>query len=983
MKKLYTLIFLMYTIGLTAQEYFPKNDGVKTDNQNHIVFTNATIHLDPNKVIENGSLLIQKGKVVNSGQNISIPKNALIIDLKGKSIYPSFIDVYTDFGITSPKVNSNKSSSVQYDSKRQGYYWNEHITPEKAAVNSFEFNDKKAAELLKEGFGVVNTHDLQGIIRGSGVLVALNTKRTNNERILSSKSVQYLSFDKSKFSKQSYPTSLMGSMALLRQTYLDASWYAQGAISTTDLSLEALNNNKSLKQIFYAGEKRNSLRAHQIAQEFGIEYILFGGGNEYELIDNIKATNATYILPLNFPKPFDVENPFETEYINLSDMRDWNQAPSNPGVMASNGVSFAFSSYGLKSISDFKKHILKSIEYGLDKKTALAALTTVPAKILNKTDELGHLNNGAYANFIITSGDLFNEKTIVYENWVQGEPFVINSLDQLNIDGNYTFNLDQKEYELRIENSVSKPKITIKSDDKAISNKSSFKNNWLSIHLETNKDPKEFNRLLALIEAPETIQGTAINSKGIKNVWAVSEKKADTLKKKTEEHKVPYLSPVTFPNNAYGFDSPPQQQSILFKNVTVWTNENEGILDNTDVLIKDGKITKIGKNLKAGKAEEIDGTGKHLTSGIIDEHSHIATISTNESGQNSTAEVSMSDALNFEDINIYRNLAGGVTQAQILHGSSNPIGGRSAIIKLKWGETTKGLLDQEAPKFIKFALGENVKQSNWSSYSRFPQTRMGVEQLYVDYFQRAKEYDKIKKSGIAYRKDIEMEVLAEILNGERFISCHSYVQSEINMLMKVAEQFDFNVNTFTHILEGYKVADKMKLHGAGGSTFSDWWAYKYEVNDAIPYNAAIMHSQGVITAINSDDAEMSRRLNQEAAKSMKYGGVSEEDAWKFVTLNPAKLLHIDDRVGSIKVGKDADVVLWTGHPLSITSKAEKTLIEGRVYFDLQNDLEMRNKMKVEKNKLISLMLTEKKEDNDTQKAKKKENRINHCDTVDF
>jgi imidazolonepropionase-like amidohydrolase len=328
-------------------------------------------------------------------------------------------------------------------------------------------------------------------------------------------------------------------------------------------------------------------------------------------------------------------------------------------------------------------------------------------------------------------------------------------------------------------------------------------------------------------------------------------------------------------------------------------------------------------------------------------------------------------------------LAGGVTQSQILHGSANPIGGRSAIIKLKWGETSNNMIDKNAPKFIKFALGENVKQSNWNSFSRFPQTRMGVEQVYTDYFQRAREYDLIKKSGNAYRKDIEMEVIAEIINKERFISCHSYVQSEINMLMKVAENFNFNINTFTHILEGYKVADKMKAHGAGGSTFSDWWAYKYEVNDAIPYNAAIMHSQGVLTAINSDDAEMSRRLNQEAAKSIKYGGVSEEDAWKFVTLNPAKLLHIDDKVGSIKVGKDADIVLWSGHPLSVNSKAEKTIIEGKIYFDLERDSEMRKAIKIERNKLINLMLLEKSKGKETQSPKKKENKINHCDTVEF
>ena len=375
--------------------------------------------------------------------------------------------------------------------------------------------------------------------------------------------------------------------------------------------------------------------------------------------------------------------------------------------------------------------------------------------------------------------------------------------------------------------------------------------------------------------------------------------------------------------------------------------------------MKNGKIKKIGTNLSAKNTLIIDATGKHLTAGIIDEHSHIAAASINEGGQNSSAEVTIEDVLDPEDINIYRNLAGGVTTIQILHGSANPIGGRSAIIKPKWGSDADGLLYKDAPKFIKFALGENVKQSNWQSYSRFPQTRMGVEQLYVNYFTRAQEYEDKKKSGKTYRYDEEMEVLVEILNNERFISCHSYVQSEINMLMKVAERFNFRVNTFTHILEGYKVADKMEEHGVGASTFSDWWSYKYEVIDAIPYNASIMTNAGVIVAINSDDAEMSRRLNQEAAKSVKYGGMSEEDAWKMVTLNPAILLHLDDKVGSVKVGKDADLVLWSDHPLSVYAKAEKTLIEGAVYFDIKKDKQQRKAIQKEKNKLVNLMRNEK------------------------
>jgi len=258
---------------------------------------------------------------------------------------------------------------------------------------------------------------------------------------------------------------------------------------------------------------------------------------------------------------------------------------------------------------------------------------------------------------------------------------------------------------------------------------------------------------------------------------------------------------------------------------------------------------------------------------------------------------------------------------------------------------------------------------------------MGVEQLFIDYFNRAKEYDKIKKSGQEYRKDLELEVLAEILNKEMFISCHSYVQSEINMLMKVAEKFDFNINTFTHILEGYKVADKMKDHGVGASTFSDWWAYKFEVNDAIPYNAAILHNVGVTTAINSDDAEMSRRLNQEAAKTIKYGGMSEEDAWKTITLNPAKLLRIDDKVGSIKIGKDADVVLWNQNPLSVYAVAEKTIIDGAIYFDKERDKMLRKEIKQERALLINMMMEEKNKGGKTQAVKRKVKTLLTCESI--
>lgn len=430
----------------------------------------------------------------------------------------------------------------------------------------------------------------------------------------------------------------------------------------------------------------------------------------------------------------------------------------------------------------------------------------------------------------------------------------------------------------------------------------------------------------------------------------------------------------------------------MFKNATVWTNEKEGVLTETDVLIKNGKIAAVGKNLSDASATVIDAKGKHITSGIIDEHSHIAiSKGVNEMGHNSTAEVTIQDVVNSEDINIYRDLAGGVTISQLLHGSANPIGGRSAIVKWKWGSSPDEMLYKNQPKFIKFALGENVKQANWGidNPTRFPQTRMGVEQVFTDYFQRAKEYDENwkkfnagSKKGKAPRVDLDLQTIAEIINKERFITCHSYVESEILMLMNVTEKFNFRVNTFTHILEGYKVADKMKEHGVGASTFSDWWAYKFEVNDAIPFNGPIMHNAGLVVAYNSDDAEMSRRLNQEAAKAVKYGNISEEDAWKFVTLNPAKLLHIDDKVGSLKVGKDADVVLWSDNPLSIYAKAEKTIIEGVVYFDIEKDAEKQLAITKERSLLIGQMLQEKNKGAGTQQPTRKEKKEYHCDTLE-
>ncbi|WP_194552661.1 amidohydrolase family protein [Zobellia nedashkovskayae] len=980
-KRLITAVILFYGLTAFSQDYFPTNEGVKAKNTNYTAFTNAKIFVTPNQVIPSGTLLIQNGKVVEAGKTVNIPKNTVVVDLNGKSIYPSFIDVYSGFGVEKPEKAKGEGRSAEYEPSRSGYYWNDHVMPENDAVTKFNYDDTVAETLRKVGFGVVNSHIHDGIARGTGVLVALNSTGNNADRILDDRSGQYFSFNKSIAKKQSYPSSLMGSMALLRQMYHDEKWYTQGSVVSKDMSLEALTRNKSLVQFFEAGDKGNVLRADGIGDAFGVQYVILAGGNEYERVSDIKASNAQLILPLDFPEAYDVSDSYAATYVSLGDMRHWNQAPANPKILADNDISFSFTLYDLKSPAEFKEKIMRAIAYGLDKTTALQALTTVPAQILGKSGQVGSLVKGSYANFLIASGDIFDKNTILYENWVQGTKNVISDISLVDIRGEYTLSVASEEFKVSIKGTVDKPKVTVKKDTVTLKSKLAYSDNWLELSFLDLKKAGSY-RMTGFVGKTNTkLNGKAVLPTGDETSFSAVKAAPFKEKKKDSKQEIPKLANLTYPNVGYGYDAIPKSENVLFKNATVWTSEEDGILENTDVLVKNGKIIKVGQNISAGGAKVVDAAGKHLTAGIIDEHSHIAALAVNESGQNSSAEVKMEDVVDNEDKGIYHALAGGVTSLQLLHGSANPIGGRSAILKLKWGESAENMIYNNSPKFIKFALGENVKQSNWGSYSRFPQTRMGVEQLFDNYFQRAKEYEITKKSGAAYRYDEEMETLVEIMNGERFISCHSYVQSEINMMMKVAEKFGFRVNTFTHILEGYKVADKMKEHGAGAGTFSDWWAYKFEVNDAIPYNAAIMHDQGITVAINSDDAEMIRRLNQEAAKTIKYGGMTELEAWKMVTINPAKLLHIDDRTGSIKQGKDADLVLWSGNPLSIYAKAEKTMIDGAIYFDIEKDKELRNKVSKERNELVNQMLGEKEKGKKTQEPKQSKKQLMHCDTL--
>ena len=414
----------------------------------------------------------------------------------------------------------------------------------------------------------------------------------------------------------------------------------------------------------------------------------------------------------------------------------------------------------------------------------------------------------------------------------------------------------------------------------------------------------------------------------------------------------------TLPLSVVHGQAPADQNPMetLIRNATVLTI-TRGVLANTDVLIRRGKIAGVGKNLTAGAATRIiDGTGKYVMPGIIDCHSHSMLDTINEGTLAVTSMVRTQDVLNPNDVDLYRELAGGVTTINLLHGSANPIGGLNTVVKIKYGRPASEFIFPGAMPGIKFALGENVKRSSSPNQPgiqrRYPNTRMGVEEVIRDAFTRARDYKKGwdeyraavakgQKDLIPPRRDLQLEPLVEVLEGKRYVHAHCYIASEILMLISLADEFGFKIKTFQHVLEGYKVAKEIAQHGAGASIFADSWGYKIEAYDAIPYTAAIMTRAGVVVSMNSDSDERARRLNIEAAKAMHWGDLTEEQALKLVTINPAIQLGIQDRVGSIEIGKDADLAIWNGHPFSVYSRVDTTFIDGDVYFDRQQDLARR------------------------------------------
>ncbi len=956
MKKI-LLLLLVQTLAFANK--IPTSMVNGTEDERHPIhaFTHATLYIDAQTKLDDATLIIQDKHVIDFGASPNIPPAAIRHDLKGAIIYPSFILLDSGYGLSAVGKRASFSffGHENMDSTLTGALnTNEAIKASYQAINEFHHNKKQANKLRANGFGVVLSSKHDGIMRGTSVLVDLD-EASDQQSIITQQQAFHLSFDKGT-SKQLYPISLMGASALIRQTWLDAIWYGTSSVDFVDLDLKAINDNTKLPQIFHVSNWQQALLASKIALEHNKNIILRTAGDAYKHLDAIKKLKRPLIVPLNFPQAINLNDKMDAWNTSLEKMMAWEDAPYNLYFLQEKAVQFAIAP-DTKGQKDFLKNLRKAVKKGLSTTTALAALTTVPAQLLSNS-KIGNLKKGSMANFIITETDIFKKDSQIAENWVAGKKYKINGFSPIQA-GTYQLSFADSNYMLKIKNTQGKITIKDSKKDSKIKFKVKTDNNFITLEIKNNKEQQNLYGLITDSKIGNIGgQQPLWQLKKITNANTKQEPKAnDIIKQATNEE--PYIPSIPQPFSAFGFNKAAQNQSYLIKNATVWTNEEDGILQQTDVYINHGKIKAIGKNLEQKADVTIDGSKQHLTAGIIDEHSHIALLSVNDIMANSSM-VRMADSLNSDDINIYRNLAGGVTAAQLLHGSANPIGGQSAIIKMRWGKTNDELLIKGADKFIKFALGENVKRSRSQNSIRYPLTRMGVEQVYRNAFSQALDYEKqwatFKKTGKNLpRKDLMLDATLQVVKQQRYVTCHSYVQSEINMLMHVAQDFGFHINTFTHILEGYKVADKMLAHGAGASSFADWWAYKWEVNYAIPYNAAIMTKVGITTAINSDDPEMARRLNQEAAKSIKYGNLSEQQALKLVTLNPAKLLHLDKRMGSIKTGKDADIVLWSDNPTSIYAHANKTFVDGQLLFDRDQQAKIEKTISQQRNRIIKLM----------------------------
>lgn len=876
----------------------------------------------PGEVITNGTIVISNGFIVAVARQIEPPADARVWRMDGLTIYPGFIDPYLSIGSSNPPVTTTRTEPIagwdrsltsggffgvpgeETDPGGRGPgYQLEAVRSHQRAAESYTPNGKLLESMHELGFTAANVLPEGGILRGSSALVAL-APANPNDALIKADVCQHVAFALESGRDAAYPRSLMGGIAAVRQAFFDADYYFRDREHyrqhkngrkrpAYNPALEPLvpavdRDADRTPVVFEPGSVLMVDRAGRIGRELGLKFYIVASGQEWRRPDLVKAAAAPFIVPINFPELPKLPEDDDWEQITLDQLRAWDWAPSNPALLRESGLEIAFTTYGMGDKKNFRKKLRLALDRGLKEEDALAALTTVPAKLCGVENQLGSIEAGKIANLTIVEGDYFQPDAKVREVWIDGRVF------------------------------PTKPAVA------------------------KSKEPGQ-----------EPAKAGTTNGKETNAVT-----NPDTLKLDPKSRQVRGDRIARSPREGRGVLAAPS--AVIVRNATVWTCGPQGRLENASLLVVGGKVRAVGANVQfSGTETVIDAEGKHVTPGLIDAHSHSMILgAVNEGTLPSSAMVRIGDVVNSETAHIYRQLAGGLTVANLLHGSANPIGGQNCIIKLRDGASPEEVKMEGAPSGIKFALGENVKQSNWGerNSTRFPQSRMGVGTFFANRFTAAQQYlkqrENQKPDATPVRRDLELETLGEILQGQRWVHCHSYRQDEILAFLRTMEGFGVKVGTLQHVLEGYKVADEIARHGAGASCFADWWAYKFEVYDAIPYAGSLMHSRGVLVSFNSDSSDHARRLHLEAAKAVKYGATTEEEALKFVTLNPARQLRIDSRVGSLEPGKDGDFVIWSKSPLDSTVVCLETWIEGRKYFDRTLDSERTRALQKEREDLV-------------------------------
>ncbi len=982
----------------------------------------ATVIPEPGVRVEDATILVDGDTIVAMGPDLEVPAGYRTWDASGHVVHAGLLEPWHEVSTPAP------------DEDAEGTHWNAMVRAQGSALASTDLDAGTRARMRAMGIALVHLVPDDGVLRGTGAVVTTAEDRGGDPaaRVVRAETGHVAALQTGRGrGRSAYPGSKMGAIALLRQSLADAEW-RRAAVAAHERHPE-LNERpapddaiatlgRDLPLMFAVGDELDALRVARAAAEFGRDAVVRGSGDEWRRLEAIAGTGLPFIVPLAVADAPAVDTVSDQRRATLRDLVAWEQTPTNVRRLLDAGVEVSLTTGSLPRGQRFERSLRTHLEHGLAVDEVLAAMTVTPARRLGVDDRYGRVRVGGSATLVVLDGEPFHEDAEVRDLWIDGRRHEVSAPPAATFEGRWTVTSAEPAVAgtVTIEEGPAlswTPAPAEAGDDDAPREDAADAGDAgadADTDAETEAEPapgpeavrgtrvrRLENRVHAMlagaafgvdVPVPVTavleggvIHGDALLPGGRLVAWtgtpaadeaAGDEGESDEDPATADEDAGPLPVPDLpgLPVGAFAFDAIPPQETVALVGATVWTSGPAGTIRDGAVVFAEGRLVAVGPAgdvaIPAG-ARVIDAAGMHVTPGIIDCHSHTGISGgVNEGTQSVTCEVRIADVINPDDIDWYRQLAGGVTAVSQLHGSANPIGGQNSVVKLRWGAVhPDDMRLAGARPGVKWALGENVKQSNWGDgfRTRYPQTRMGVEGIQYASLLAGRAYGRRMEAWAAMpeaerarlappRRDLELEAMWETVRGDRLIHCHSYRQDEILMLSRLAGEFGFRIGTFQHVLEGYKVADAIAEHAIGASAFSDWWAFKIEVYDAIPSNGSIMHEAGVTVSFNSDSDELARRMAAEAAKAVKYGGVPMDEALKFVTLNAAIQLDVADRIGSLEVGKDADVVVWNGHPLSSLSRVERTFVDGREYFSRDRDAELRAITRRERERIIAKVI---------------------------